>query len=427
MSSSTSTRARAYVLTIGDELLLGEIVDTNRPYIAQRLLPLGVGVVGAETVGDDVDAIVAAFRRGMAAADIVFATGGLGPTDDDLTNEALAKTLGVPLVFHPEVLEKMAQRVKRPVESLPASNRRQALLPEGAVILENDWGTAPGVYVNLAARDGASEKHIFLMPGVPREMKGLLVERILPLLRTRFNSGRAIVVHSVHAYGIAESIVGERCKPLMQAGMNPDVGTRVKAGVVTVRLVASGADEAEAQRNLKPALEQVRVALAEGYFGENELTLEGAAVQALIERKKTIALAESCTGGLVAAALTEIAGSSAAVLEGSVVYSNEAKMRTCGVRAETLAVHGAVSAETVSELAEGIRKRAGASIGVGVTGIAGPGGGSEAKPVGLVYFGIATDAGVKTVKKHFNGFDRAGVRERATMFALDLIRRAAGE
>src|SRR6201999_1601720 len=173
-------------------------------------------------------------------------------------------------------------------------------------------------------------------------------------------------------------------------------------------LVASGSDEAEAQRALQPALTKVREALAEGMFGENAQTLESAAMQALIERKKTIALAESCTGGMVAAALTDIAGSSAAVLEGAVVYSNDAKMRTCGVKPETLNAHGAVSAETVAELADGIRKRAGASIGFGITGIAGPGGGSEEKPVGLVYFGIATEQGVKTVKRTFLGLDRAG-------------------
>jgi nicotinamide-nucleotide amidase len=423
--NSNETQARAYILTIGDELLLGEITDTNRSYIAQKLLPLGITVVGAETVGDEINDIQAAFHRGMAAADVVLATGGLGPTDDDLTNEALAKTLGVPLEYIHDVMVKMAARLKRPVEVIPESNKRQAMLPKGSTILQNDWGTAPGVYMQTSAN--GREKHIFLMPGVPREMKGLLDERIIPLLRERYKSRRAIVIQSYHAFGIPESVVGQRIKPLMQAGQNPNVGTRVKEGVVTVRLVAFGADEKEARAALEPAAAQVKAALAEGLFGENGTTLSDATVQALIARKKTIATAESCTGGLIAAALTDVAGSSAAVMEGAVVYSNDAKVRTCGVKAETLAQFGAVSAETAAELADGIRKRAGTSIGLSVTGIAGPGGGSEAKPVGLVFFGIATEKGVKTEKKHFTGFDRNGVRERAAMYALDLIRRAALE
>jgi nicotinamide-nucleotide amidase len=319
----------------------------------------------------------------------------------------------------------MAERLKRPVEALPESNKRQALLPKGATMLKNDWGTAPGVYVRTNQPGG--EKHIFLMPGVPREMKGLLNERILPLLKERYKSDRAILIQSFHAFGIPESVVGQRIKPLMQAGQNPNVGTRVKEGVVTVRLVAYGANESEARAALDPAAARVKEALTEGLFGENATTLAEATIQALIAKKKTIALAESCTGGLVAAALTDISGSSATVMEGAVVYSNEAKMRTCGVKEETLKAHGAVSAETAAELAEGIRQRANTSIGISVTGIAGPTGGTDKKPVGLVYFGLATGQGVKTIEKTFTGFDRAGVRERAAMFALDLIRRAAQE
>jgi nicotinamide-nucleotide amidase len=423
---SSQTRTRAYVLTIGDELLLGEVVDTNRSFIAQQLLPLGFSVVGSETVGDEVDEIVAAFKRALAAADVILATGGLGPTDDDLTNESLAKALGVDLEFHPEVLEWMAERFNRPLSAIPASNRRQAMIPHGAILLKNAWGTAPGVHQIVSPQDG-SAKHVFLMPGVPREMKGLLTAFIVPTLNNAFKSGRVLVVKTVHAFGIAESIVGERVAHLMKSGANPNVGTRVKAGVVTVRLVASGSDEAAAQAALAAPLEDVRRALADGLFGEDGETLEGAAIKAMIAKKKTIALAESCTGGLVAAALTEIPGSSAAVLEGAVVYSNDAKKRTCNVKAETLDSFGAVSKETVEELALGIRARAGSDIGIGITGIAGPTGATPEKPLGLVYFGVATENGVKTVRKVFSGFDRTAVRERAAMLALDLIRRAANE
>ncbi|HYG77219.1 MAG TPA: competence/damage-inducible protein A [Planctomycetota bacterium] len=428
--------ATVSLLSIGDELLLGEIVDTNKPYIAQQLLPLGLTVVGAETVGDEIGDIVAAFQRALSRADIVIATGGLGPTDDDLTNEALAKTLGVELEFRDDVMEQMAARLKRSVASLPGSNRKQALLPKGALVLRNDWGTAPGVHVPVEVRDGKfhvaspvsnATRHVFLMAGVPREMKGILAERIIPFLKQSYRSGRVLAIKKLHAFGIPESVVGDRIKPMMQAGHNPNVGTRVGGGVVTVRLVASGSTDAEAQAILQPCVERAREALREGLFGEDDQTLAEATLSALLKRKSTVAIAESCTAGLISAMLTEVPGSSAALLEGTVVYSNEAKVRTCAVKPETLAAHGAVSAQTAAELASGIRERARADFGLSVTGIAGPGGGTETKPVGLVYFGIATAAGVRTVERNYPGLDRGMVRDRAATQALDLLRRAALE
>lgn len=426
--------ASASLLSIGDELLLGEITDTNKPHIARQLLPLGITVVGSETVGDEIADISAAFERALGRADIVIATGGLGPTDDDLTLEALAKMLGTELEFREDVMERMAARLKRPVGAFSASNRKQAFVPRGSIVLRNDWGTAPGVHVPVSVSGSKfrvsssleqATKHIFLTAGVPREMKGLLAERIVPFLRAHFKAERAIAIKSLHAFNIPESTVGERIKPLMQAGHNPNVGTRVGGGIVTVRLVASGATEAKAQAVLAPCVEKVREALREGYFGEDDETMQSATLKALLAKKKTAALAESCTAGLVAAMLTEISGSSAALLEGAVVYSNDAKVRTCGVKPETLAAHGAVSAETACELAGGIRARAGADIGVSITGIAGPGGGTAAKPVGLVYFGVATERGVTTLERNYPGLDRGMVRERAAVQALDLLRRAA--
>ena len=415
-----SKQANATLLSIGDELLLGEIVDTNKPYIAQALLPLGIKVAAMETTGDELHEIVAAFGRALDRAQIVIATGGLGPTDDDLTLEALGIALHVELEYRQEVMDQMAARLNRPAASFSSSNRKQAMLPKGSNILRNNWGTAPGVH--FPTRDG---KHIFLMPGVPREMKGILREHIVPWLASNFSSGQKIVIKKLHVFGIPESTLGERIKPLMQAGHNPDVGTRVGGGVVTVRLVARAPSEAEAQALMAPALQKVREALSEGIFGEDEDTLSHAALGALLTHKKSVAIAESCTAGLVSAMLTDIPGASGALLEGAVVYSNEAKIRTCGVKAETLARHGAVSAQCAEELAQGIRVRAGADIGLSVTGIAGPGGGSESKPVGLVYFGIATEKSVTAIEKNYSGLDRASLRERAGMQALDLLRRAA--
>ncbi|MGD0093647.1 MAG: CinA family nicotinamide mononucleotide deamidase-related protein, partial [Planctomycetota bacterium] len=354
--------------------------------------------------------------------DIVMATGGLGPTDDDLTMEALAKAVGLELEYRPEVMDQMAERLKRPLSSFTSSNRKQAFLPKGAHVLRNDWGTAPGVHLIVG------EKHVFLMPGVPREMKGLLNERILPLLARLFPLPQAIRIKTFHSFGIPESVVGERLKELMQPGRNPDVGTRVGGGVVSVRLVATAAAAEQAAALLAGPAELVRAALREGLFGEDdENTLALAALRALLARKKTAALAESCTAGLVAARLAEIPGASAAFLEGAIVYSNAAKVRACGVQPETLAVHGAVSAETAQELAAGIRARAGADIGLAVTGIAGPDGGTPAKPVGLVFFGVATAQGVRTWERNYPGYDRQTIRDRAAAQALDLLRRAALE
>jgi nicotinamide-nucleotide amidase len=455
--------AKVSLLSIGDELLLGEITDTNMPHIARSLLPLGLAVIGCETVGDEMSDIVAAFQRALARADIVMATGGLGPTDDDLTMAALAKALGVELEFYPVVMEQMAERLKRPLSASTAGNRKQAFLPKGAHVLRNDWGTAPGVHVTIpsilpAGTDSqfpncrklvsvpaggksvsvpaggksvsvpAGEKHVFLMPGVPREMKGLLNARILPILAQRFPAPQAIVIKTLHSFGIPESVVGERIKDLMQAGRNPNVGTRVGGGVVSVRLVATAATQEEARALLATPVEKVREALREGFFGEDdENALAQAALKALLARRRTAAVAESCTGGLVAARLTDIPGSSAAFLEGAVVYSNTAKTRACGVKPETIAAHGAVSAPTAHELAAGIRARAGADIGVAVTGIAGPDGATPGKPVGLVFFGVATAKGVQTYERNYPGYDRQTVRDRAAAQALDFLRRAALE
>ena len=410
----------AALISIGDELLLGEIVDTNRPFIAQQLLTLGITVVRAETVGDEVPEIAAAFQRALSCADVVLCSGGLGPTDDDLTLEGLAIAVGLDLVFYDEVMRQMAERLKRPVEALSGSNRKQALLPRGAEVLRNDWGTAPGVHLALPGG-----KHVFCMAGVPREMKGVLTERILPILKTLYPTQKSVVIKSLHAWGIPESTVGEGIRELMSAGKNPNVGTRVGGGVVSVRLVSSGANESEAQAALAPTLLRVREVLGNFYFGADQETLSSAAFKALLAHKKTVAFAESCTAGMAASLLAENPGVSAVLLEGAVVYSNAAKIRCGGVKAETLLAHGAVALETASELAEGLRLRSGADIAVSVTGVAGPDGGSDAKPVGLVCFGLSTIKGVRTFERKYLGLDRNTVRLRAAHQALDLIRRAA--
>lgn len=420
--SKTTGAARAEILSIGDELLLGEIVDTNGPYMAQRLVPLGLSVGHYQTCGDDMDEIVAAFKLALSRSDVVIATGGLGPTDDDLTMEAVAQVFGVPLEHREEVLDQMAARLKRPKDQLSGSNRKQALLPKGAHVLRNDWGTAPGV--RYSTPDG---KHVFLMAGVPREMKGIYGTWVVPFLKEHYTRGETIEVRHLAAYGIPESRIGERLKDLMGHGHNPDVGTRVSGGCCVVRIVARAKSKAEAETLLAPAVLRVREALKEGLYSEDDETVADATGRLLIERRKTVALAESCTAGLATSLLAGVPGISAVLRESAVVYANDAKVRACGVREATLAAHGAVSEQTACELAQGIRKCSGADLGVSVTGIAGPDGGTAEKPVGLFFVGIASAKGVVAHKFHFAGLDRNIFRERAANAAIDLLRRAAHE
>lgn len=420
--SESSGAARAEILSIGDELLLGEIVDTNGPFMARHLVPLGISVGHYQTTGDEIGAIVATFKLALSRADIVIATGGLGPTDDDLTMEAVAKVFGVPLEHREEVLDQMAARLKRPKDQLTGSNRKQALLPKGAHVLRNDWGTAPGV--RYSTPEG---KHVFLMAGVPREMKGIFTTWVLPFLRENYSRGEAIEVRHFGAYGIPESRIGERLKDLMFSGNNPDVGTRVSGGTCMVRVVARGTTRAAAEALLASAAARVREALAEGLFTERDEPLSAAVARLLLEKRKTVALAESCTAGLVTSMLSETPGISAALLESAIIYSNEAKIRACGVAEATLAQHGAVSEATAKELAAGIRSRAGADLGLSITGIAGPDGGSEEKPVGTFFVGVATAREARAQKFFFAGLDRNVFRERAANQALDLLRRAALE
>lgn len=418
----TTGAARAEILSIGDELLLGEIVDTNGPYMAERLVPLGLSVGHYQTCGDEMDEIVAAFKLALSRSDVVIATGGLGPTDDDLTMEAVAKVFGVPLEHREVVLDQMAARLKRPKDQLSGSNRKQALLPQGAHVLRNDWGTAPGV--RYSTPDG---KHVFLMAGVPREMKGIYGTWVLPFLKEHYTRGEAIEIRHLAAYGIPESRIGERLKDLMGHGNNPDVGTRVSGGCCVVRIVARALSKAAAETMLTPAVQRVREALQEGLYSEDDESLAEATGRLLIERKKTVALAESCTAGLATALLGGVPGISSVLLEGAVVYSNAAKTRTCGVHEATLAEHGAVSEQTARELAEGIRRRTGSDLGVSITGIAGPDGGTEEKPVGLFFVGLASAKGVQAHRFHYAGLDRNIFRERAANAAIDILRRAAHE
>jgi len=405
---------RAVIFSIGTELVRGLRLDTHAQHVARALGMLGIEVARHETVDDDTPALADAFRRAGSEADVLVATGGLGPTQDDCTRHALAQAMGVPLEADPQAvahLRAWADARGRPVSD---TNRVQTLLPRGAEVLPNPLGTAVGI----AARVGKAR--VFCIPGVPAEMWKMLHDEVLPRLRG-FAPGRVTLVRTVRTFGLPESEVAEVLADLMVPGRRPQVGTAVHTGIIDIHIHASG-EEGEVRRLLDADAATVRNRLGRAVFGEGEEGLEDAVAALLEKRGVTVALAESCTGGLVAAKLVGVPGMSAHLLEAVVAYANESKVRTLGVPAELIEAHGAVSEPVARAMAEGARRRAGADLAVSVTGIAGPGGGTPEKPVGTVWFALADAAGAVAIREHLLG-DRALIRERAACHALDILRR----
>jgi nicotinamide-nucleotide amidase len=404
---------RAVILSIGAELVTGLSLDTHSADIARALTAVGIEVVRHETVDDGAADIEAALRAAVAEADLVVATGGLGPTLDDCTREALAAAAGLPLDESPDAKAHLAAWAKARGRTLSQSNFRQALLPRGARTIPNPIGTALGI----EARVGKAL--VFVMPGVPAEMALMLAGEVLPRLR-QAAPGRATVIRTVHTYGAAESIVGEKLADLMAPKRRPRVGTAVHGGMIDIHIYATGAP-AEIAPLLDADAAAVRERLGDAVFGEGPERLEDAVAALLAKRRATIAVAESCTGGLVAAKLVNVPGISEFLLEGVVAYANESKVRTLGVPEDLIRVRGAVSEPVARAMAEGIRSRNRASAGAGITGIAGPGGGTAEKPVGLVWFAVADEKGTAAAKEIFSG-DRTLIRERAANYALNMLR-----
>ncbi|MDR7520852.1 MAG: competence/damage-inducible protein A [Armatimonadota bacterium] len=407
---------RAEIISVGTELLLGQITDTNAVFLARLLAEHGVDVRHKQTVGDNLERVQAAVRLALSRADLVVMTGGLGPTEDDLTVEAVAEAVGLPLVFDEALAESLRAffeaRRRRPPESI----FRQARIPRGAEVIPNRRGTAPGLRVV------AGEKTIFVFPGVPHEMEGLVAEGLIPWLRARTGD---VVIRSrvLRVAGLGESVVEERVRDLIH-GTNPTVAPLARLGEVHLRITAKGRPE-EVATLIDDMEERLRARLGDAVFGADDETLQGVVARLLIERQLTLAVAESCTGGLLTARLSETPGSSAFLLSGWVAYSNDAKVRDLGVPAELIAAHGAVSAPVAEAMALGARSRAGADLAVAVTGIAGPTGATPDKPVGLVYVAMVSPAGVRSEELRFgDGAGRAGIRHLATQAALNLIRLA---
>ena len=408
--------ASVEIVTIGTEILLGHLVDTNAPHVARELADHGVDVYAKHSVGDNADRLAAMLDGVLERADGAVTTGGLGPTVDDLTKDAVARAVGKTLVLHEPSLRAIEERFKIFNRPMTDNNRRQAYLPEGCVVLDNPHGTAPGF---VALRDDG--KFVACMPGVPREMKPMLAERLIPWLVERFGLREAIHTKTLHTVGIGESALDSKIEDLFRTLENPKIAVLAHGGRVDVKVMAKARSREEADALIEPVAAELRKRIGSGYFGDDDTTLAAAIVARLAERGLTLGTAESCTGGAVADAIVEVAGASAAFRGAVVAYANEVKTALLNVPERTLAEHGAVSEETAVAMARGGRERLAADVVIAVTGIAGPQGGTQEKPVGLVWFALAFgDGEIETRRLTFPG-DRTDIRERATVAALGLL------
>ncbi|MFO0582918.1 MAG: CinA family nicotinamide mononucleotide deamidase-related protein [Anaeromyxobacter sp.] len=404
------------LLATGDELLTGQVVDTNSPWLMDRLWDLGVMVRRKTLVGDDRADLVAAIRETTARADLVVLSGGMGPTEDDLTSEVVAGVLGVPLERHAPTVTALEERFRSFGRALTPNNLKQADFPRGAEVIPNRFGSAPG----FAARVGKGE--IVCLPGVPLEYKGLCDEWVLPRVAARL--GAAPAARIVKLIGVPESHADHAMRPIMDDPANAGVrwGYRAHWPEVHVKWTVTGPDAATHADRIEAA---VRAAFGDRIWGQAKDELPALVVARLQARGEKVALAESCTGGLLASLLTAVPGASNVLDLGVVAYANAVKEQVVGVPAALLAAHGAVSEPVARALAEGVRRLGGATYGVGITGIAGPTGGTPEKPVGTVHLAVAGPGGTTHALRQFRG-DRPRVQRSAAYEALDLLRRAIG-
>jgi nicotinamide-nucleotide amidase len=407
------------IVTIGDELLLGFTIDTNAAHIARELAALGIRIVHRTTVGDDPGQIAAAIQAALDRTGAVITTGGLGPTADDRTKPTIAGIFGREMVLDADILRDLEARwLKRFGQAMPVSNRQQALVPTGAIILPNRHGSAPGIWL-----EDEKGRWAALMPGVPREMRGMLADTLGPRLRALVPpGGRVVRSRTLRTANISESAVADRMGELAAGIDGLSLAYLPGADGVDLRITCDCYPDAETDLALEAAAAKVRQKVARYVYGENDDDLAALMLAACRERGATIGLAESCTGGLVGARLTAIPGSSTVLQGGVIAYANEVKTGLLGVSAEVIAQHGAVSEPVARAMASGVRLSLGTSIGLAVTGIAGPDGGTPEKPVGTVWVAVDYDGDVHAVKAVLPG-DRNEIRYRASQLVLDRLRR----
>ena len=404
---------KAEIITVGTDILLGDILNTNCRYLSRELAAMGIEMYYQITVGDNEERLLKTLEESLNRSDIVICTGGLGPTEDDITKEVCAKYFGYELELHKPSLDAMIERFKYMNRVPTKNNEKQAYFPKEAYILKNDNGTAPGC---IMEKEG---KMIVVLPGPPKEMESMFENYVKPYLSKLTDD--VIESEVLRIIGVGESKVENDILDIIDSQTNPTIATYAKGYECTLRITAKAKSVEEAKELIKPMSDEMKRRFGQSLYATGETSIEEVVAKMLVENNLKIAVAESCTGGMVSASLINYPGISSVFMEGCVTYSNEAKMKSLGVKKETLDVYGAVSDNCAKEMASGVAARYNTNVGIATTGIAGPGGGTDEKPVGLVYFGIYINGKVITKKYVFNG-DRQGIRERATRTILNDLR-----
>lgn len=404
---------KAEIITVGTEILLGDILNTNTHYLSNELANMGVDVYYQITVGDNENRLLNQLEESFRRSDLVVLTGGLGPTQDDLTKEVCAKYFNLDMEFHQPSWDKIIEIHNKMKRTPTENNKKQAYFPVNSIILPNEYGTAPGCIMEK------DNKTIIVMPGPPREMKPMFDNFVKPFLQK--NSEDILKSKVIRIIGVGESKVENDLLDLIQKQVNPTIATYAKDGECTVRITAKGKTVEEVEKLILPVVKEIKNRFKETVYGEDETTIEDEVAKILVKNNLTISVAESCTGGMVSSSLINYPGISSVFMEGCVTYSNEAKMKSLNVKEETLNSVGAVSEQCAKEMAEGVAARHNTNIGLSTTGIAGPEGGSEEKPVGLVYMGIKINDKTIVKKYIFNG-DRQQIRYRACKTLLNDLR-----
>ncbi len=404
---------KAEIITVGTEILLGDILNTNTHYLSNELANMGIDVYYQITVGDNEKRLFNQLEESFRRSNLVILTGGLGPTEDDLTKEVCAKYFNLDMEFHQPSWDKIIE-IHNKMKRIPTeNNKKQAYFPVNSTILPNEYGTAPGCIMEK------DNKIIIVMPGPSREMKPMFDNYVKPFLQK--DSENILKSKVLRIIGIGESKVENDLLDLIQKQINPTIATYAKDGECTVRITAKGKNVEEAEKLILPVAKEIKNRFKEAVYGEDETTIEDEVAKLLVENNLTISVAESCTGGMVSSSLINYPGISSVFMEGCVTYSNEAKIKTLGVKEETLESVGAVSEQCAKEMAQGVAARYNTNIGLSTTGIAGPEGGSVEKPVGLVYIGITINRKTIVKKYIFNG-DRQQIRYRACKTLLNDLR-----
>ncbi len=404
---------RAEIITVGTEILLGDILNTNTHYLSNELANMGIDIYYQTTVGDNEERLLNQLNDSLKRSDLIILTGGLGPTQDDITKEVCAKYLNLQMELHKESWDKIVEIYDKMKRIPTENNRKQAYFPVDSTILPNKYGTAPGCIMQK------DNKTIIVMPGPPKEMQPMFDNYVKPFLLK--DNSYVLKSKVLRIIGVGESKIENDLLDLIDKQTNPTIATYAKDGECTVRITAKSKNIEEVEDLILPVYKEIKNRFKEKVYGEDETTIEDEVAKLLVNNNLKIAVAESCTGGMVSSALINYPGISSVFMEGCVTYSNEAKMMSLGVKEETLNTFGAVSEECAKEMAEGVSKRHNTNIGLSTTGIAGPEGGSEDKPVGLVYMGITINNKTIVKKYVFNG-DRQQIRNRACKTLLNDLR-----